>query len=223
MTSESELNPDTSMWDWITDDLWFYAKKSDLSGAELARILNRDPSSVYNIMSGRRRIQDKDAKILDKRLGLNHHFGRLLRYAKFRSNSDWFGQYLEHEATAKVIKTYEALAIPGLPASASRVCGRTVRRRRSDQRRCPGQGTDAMPGDPEEEPSADAVDLDYRERDRLACGRRRAHAQAALSPARDDGEAQHRATRGASLCWGPRRLRWELPNHLGRFGRYRLH
>lgn len=114
MSSESSLNPDTSMWDWITDDLRHHVKKSGLSGAELARILNRDPSSVYNILSGRRRIQDKDAKILDKKWDLNGHFGRLLRYAKLRSNSDWFGQYLEYEATAKVIKSYEALAIPGL-------------------------------------------------------------------------------------------------------------
>ncbi|MGI5224408.1 helix-turn-helix domain-containing protein [Actinoallomurus sp. CA-142502] len=114
MSSESRLNPDTSMWDWITDDLRHHVKKSGLSGAELARILNRDPSSVYNILNGRRRIQDKDAKILDKLWDLNHHFGRMLRYAKLKSNSKWFGQYLEHEVAAKVIKSYEALAIPGL-------------------------------------------------------------------------------------------------------------
>lgn len=114
MSSESRLNPDTSMWDWITDDLRHYVKKSGLSGVELARILNRDPSSVYNILSGRRHIQDKDAKILDKLWNLNHHFARLLRYAKLRSNSKWFGQYLEHEAAAKVVKSYEAMAIPGL-------------------------------------------------------------------------------------------------------------
>jgi hypothetical protein len=114
MTSESRLSPDTSMWDWITDDLRFHSRKSGVSGAELARVLNRDPSSVYNILNGRRRIQDKDAKILDDLWGLNHHFGRLIRYAKLRSNSEWFGQYLEYETTAKVIKTYAALAIPGL-------------------------------------------------------------------------------------------------------------
>lgn len=114
MSSEPRLNPDTNMWDWITDDLRHHARKSGLSGAELARILNRDPSSVYNILSGRRKIQDKDAKILDKRWDLNHHFARMLRYAKLKSNSKWFGQYLEHEATARVLKIYDALAIPGL-------------------------------------------------------------------------------------------------------------
>jgi len=114
MSAESRLDPDTSMWDCITDDLRFYVKKSGVSGAELARILNRDPSSVYNILNGRRRIQNKDAEILDRLWDLNHRFARTLRYAKLRSNTEWFGQYLEHEVTAKVIKTYAALAIPGL-------------------------------------------------------------------------------------------------------------
>jgi uncharacterized protein DUF5753 len=114
MSAESRLDPDTSMWDCITDDLRFYVKKSGVSGAELARILNRDPSSVYNILNGRRRIQNKDAEILDRLWDLNHRFARTLRYAKLRSNTEWFGQYLEHEVTAKVIKIYDALAIPGL-------------------------------------------------------------------------------------------------------------
>lgn len=114
MSAESRLDPDTSMWDCITDDLRFYVKKSGVSGAELARILNRDPSSVYNILNGRRRIQNKDAEILDRLWDLNHRFARTLRYAKLRSNTEWFGQYLEHEVTAKVIKNYEALVIPGL-------------------------------------------------------------------------------------------------------------
>jgi hypothetical protein len=114
MGKDSPLNPDTSMWDWVTDDLRFYLKKSGMSGEALARKLKREPSSVYNLLDGRRRLQVKDAEILDELWDLNHHFRRQLAYAKLGGNKEWFGEYVEHEATASVIKTYEALAIPGL-------------------------------------------------------------------------------------------------------------
>ena len=114
MTSETKINPDTSMWDWITDDLRFYFTKSGMSGTALARALNRDPSGVYNLLDGRWRIQLRDAEKLDKMWDLNHHFRRQIAYAKLGGNREWFGEYVDHEAVASVIKAYEALAIPGL-------------------------------------------------------------------------------------------------------------
>lgn len=114
MITEPALNPDTSMWDWITYDLLFFFNKSGLSGAKLAKILERTPSNVSNILHGRRRINEKDAVKLDALWDTNGHFGRLVRYAKLRSNTEWFGQFKGLEALASVIKAYEPLAMPGL-------------------------------------------------------------------------------------------------------------
>jgi hypothetical protein len=102
------------MWDWITADLRFYVKKSKMTGTALARKLERSPSNISNILAGRRRISDKDAEVLDELWHLNGHFGRLLRYARLGSDKEWFGQFKQHEAEAKVIKTFEALVVPGL-------------------------------------------------------------------------------------------------------------
>ena len=114
MSRDSKLNPTSSVWDWVVDDLRFYTKKSGMSGADLARVLKRDPSSVYNLLDGRRKLQLKDAEILDELWDLNWHFTRQIGYARQRNSKEWFGEYVEYEATARVIKTFEALSIPGL-------------------------------------------------------------------------------------------------------------
>jgi hypothetical protein len=65
-------------------------------------------------MAGRRRITDRDAARLDEHFDLGGHFQRLLRYARLGSDKEWFGQFVHLEAQARVIKSYQALAIPGL-------------------------------------------------------------------------------------------------------------
>ncbi|GAB3958308.1 helix-turn-helix transcriptional regulator [Actinoallomurus acanthiterrae] len=114
MTSEIKLDPDSSMWDWITIDLRFQTKKSGMSYAAVARLLNRSYSNVSNIMAGRRKIKEEDAKTLDAHWDLGEHFTRLVRYAKRDGSREWFREYLEYEAASSVVKAYEALAVPGL-------------------------------------------------------------------------------------------------------------
>jgi hypothetical protein len=114
MSQESRLNPTVSMWDWIVDDLRFFLKKSDMTGAALAEVLSRDPSSVYNLLDGRRRLQLRDAEILDKLWDLNEKFTRQVLYARQRSSKEWFGEYVGYEASASVVKTFAAITVPGL-------------------------------------------------------------------------------------------------------------
>jgi predicted XRE-type DNA-binding protein len=111
---ERPLDPDRSMWDWLLTDLLRYIKKADMSYAELARILNRDRSSVSNIAHGRRKLNDKDAKIIDELWDTGGHFARMLRWARIFTSDGWFGVFVTQEEDARVIKSYESLVIPGL-------------------------------------------------------------------------------------------------------------
>lgn len=111
---EIKIDPDASMWDWLTYDLQFLCEKHDLSYAAFARLVQRSRSNVSNIMAGRRRIADKDATILDTHFNTGGHFRRLLRYARLGHDPQWFKQYMGIEAEASIIRTYEALAVPGL-------------------------------------------------------------------------------------------------------------
>lgn len=124
MTGERQLDPDSDPWDKITVDLQHHAKKSEMPYKAMAKLLGRSYSNVSNIMTGRRRINETDAETLDKHWGLGDHFSWLLRQARRQASSDreWFKEYLNYEASASVIKTYEALAVPGqlqLPEYAS--------------------------------------------------------------------------------------------------------
>ena len=116
MTEGMKLDPDSDPWDKITVDLQFHAKKSNMSYKHIARLLGRSYSNVSNIMTGRRRIKEEDAERLDAHWELGQHFTWLLKQARRQANQDreWFKAYLNHEAAADTIKTYEALAIPGL-------------------------------------------------------------------------------------------------------------
>ncbi|MCO5993859.1 helix-turn-helix domain-containing protein [Actinoallomurus rhizosphaericola] len=116
MTEGIKLDPDSDPWDKITLDLQFHAKKSNMSYRHVARLLGRSYSNVSNIMTGRRRIKEEDAAKLDAHWELGQHFTWLLKQARRQANHDreWFKAYLGHEAAADTIKTYEALAVPGL-------------------------------------------------------------------------------------------------------------
>jgi hypothetical protein len=60
------------------------------------------------------RLDDDQAKALDKLWDLNGHFRRLLRYARAGHDPDWFKQHVTYEARATVLKTYESMIVPGL-------------------------------------------------------------------------------------------------------------
>jgi hypothetical protein len=71
---------------------------------------------VSNIEHGRptHRMNDRHAQALDEHFQLGHHFRRMLRYARAGHSPDWFKAHVIYEQRASVIKTYEALVVPGL-------------------------------------------------------------------------------------------------------------
>lgn len=111
---ERKIDPDASIWDWLTHDLRFLCKKYDLSVNEFARKLQRSPSNASNILAGRRRINDKDAKILDTEYDTGERYTRLLRWARRGHSPSWSQQYVEFERESLIVRTFEALTIPGL-------------------------------------------------------------------------------------------------------------
>jgi transcriptional regulator with XRE-family HTH domain len=114
MGVEKDLDPYSSMWDWLTHDLRFLCKKYGLSHTELGKKLHRSRPHVSNILAGRRSIRDQDADILDTEYDTGGRYSILLSWARRGHSPNWFGQYKEFELQSRVIKTFEALTVPGL-------------------------------------------------------------------------------------------------------------
>ena len=114
MAENEAVDPDSSMWGWLAHDLRFYREKYGLSQPALGEIIGRSGSNVSNCEAGRRRIAYKEARLLDARFKTGGHFQRLLRYAQRGHDPDWFRQFVDLEKKATTIKTFQALAIPGL-------------------------------------------------------------------------------------------------------------
>lgn len=114
MAPHPEIDPDSSLWAWLAYDLRFYREKSGLSQAAMGRIIHRSGASLANCEAGRRRITSKEAKRLDVYFQTGGHFQRLMRFAQRGHDPDWFRQFVDLERKATMIKTFQALAIPGL-------------------------------------------------------------------------------------------------------------
>ncbi|GAA2424812.1 helix-turn-helix transcriptional regulator [Actinomadura vinacea] len=116
MPSIESLDPDTSIRDWIADDLRFYRERDNLSQSEIGRIIGASRHTVSNIEHARSgwNLNEDQARRLDSHFDLNHHFMRLVRYARNAHTADWSKQHVTYEQRASLIKTYEALVVPGL-------------------------------------------------------------------------------------------------------------
>ena len=114
MAQHPEVDPDSSLWAWLAYDLRFYREKYGLSQAAMGRIIRRSPTNLSNCEAGRRRITDREAKLLDTHFTTGGHFERLIRYAQRGHDPSWFKQFTHLERVATMIKNYEILAIPGL-------------------------------------------------------------------------------------------------------------
>lgn len=108
------LDPSGSLWDLIADDLRFWREHHNMSLAQVGRAIGVSKYTVGDIEHGRHHLQDTHAKRLDKMWELNHHFTRLIRFAKSRHSRDWLSENVDLEAQAEVIKIYEAIVVPGL-------------------------------------------------------------------------------------------------------------
>lgn len=112
--TESLLDPNASLWNWLAHDLRFYRTKHGLSLTQLGRIIGRSRGSVSACEHGRRRISDREATILDELWETGGHFARLLRFARLGHDPDWDREHLETEASSTVVRTYETSWVPGL-------------------------------------------------------------------------------------------------------------
>src|SRR5215813_480817 len=103
MAPHEAVNPDSSLWAWLAHDLRFYREKYGLSQPEMGKIIRRSGSNLSNCEAGRRRITEKEAKLLDEYFKTGGHFQRLLRFARRGHDPNWFRQYVGFEVTAAMI------------------------------------------------------------------------------------------------------------------------
>ncbi|WP_157429825.1 helix-turn-helix domain-containing protein [Actinomadura oligospora] len=110
------LNPDTSFKDWIASDLRFYREREGLSLPQLGEVMGAAKATVSNLEHARDgwNLNEDQAEKLDAFLGLNHHFRRLVRYARTAHDPDWFAEYAMHEAKALVIRSFRLSYCPGI-------------------------------------------------------------------------------------------------------------
>jgi transcriptional regulator with XRE-family HTH domain len=108
------VDPESSLWAWLAYDVRFYRKKYNLTQHQLGQVIISSASNVSNIEAGRRKLTDEQALALDVRFVTGGHFSRLLRFARRGHDPDWFKQYAHLEARARLIKTYQAITVPGL-------------------------------------------------------------------------------------------------------------
>jgi DNA-binding XRE family transcriptional regulator len=107
-------DPRSSMWAWIAHDLRFYRAQRNLSGADLAKILNCARSSVSRLETGQAQLDEKQAENVDLAWKTGGHFGRLLWYARLGHDPNWSRQHLDIEGRSDVIWAFEAQVVPGL-------------------------------------------------------------------------------------------------------------
>lgn len=108
------IDPDASLWGWLSHDLRFYRTRAGMSQAQMGRLLGRSLSNISNIEAGRRSITEKDAEVLDENFATGGHFSRLLRYARLNHSRDWFAAFAGFEARASVMKIYSGQLVPAL-------------------------------------------------------------------------------------------------------------
>lgn len=106
------LNPRLSHWHLLAYLLRWEREKHDLSLAQWGKIINAARSTVSNVEAGRRKLDEKQAKIIDKRFATGGLFEHLLWYARNGHNPNWAKSVTEYEAIALVIRIYQGQIIP---------------------------------------------------------------------------------------------------------------
>ncbi|GLZ08196.1 transcriptional regulator [Actinomadura sp. NBRC 104412] len=115
MNGQESLDPDRSMWDFIALQLRRHRRARRMSGAQLARLIDRDRSIVSRIESGTIPMQRDHAEIIDREWDLDHLFTRLVKFAKERKSDEWrLGDLAEQEARATRLRLWEIGLVPGL-------------------------------------------------------------------------------------------------------------
>lgn len=106
------LNPKVCLWHMLAYLLRWEREKNGLSLTQWGKIANAAPSTVSNIEAGRRKIDERQAKILDQHFGTGGLFELTLWYARNGHNPDWAQSITAYEAAATVIRIYQGQYIP---------------------------------------------------------------------------------------------------------------
>jgi hypothetical protein len=106
------LNPKISLWHMLAHLLRWEREKNGLSQAQWGKIASAAPSSVANIEAGRRKIDERQAKIIDKHFRTGGLFELLLWYARNGHTPDWAQSVAAYESMALVIRIYHGQHIP---------------------------------------------------------------------------------------------------------------
>ncbi|MBA9002707.1 helix-turn-helix domain-containing protein [Thermomonospora cellulosilytica] len=112
MRVRDPLDPKTSLWHFLAYALRFEREKHGLSLAQCGKIINAARSTVCNIEAGRLKLHEDQARALDQKYGTPRLFELLLYFARTAHDPDWFRQYTEFEAQARVIRMYQGQVIP---------------------------------------------------------------------------------------------------------------
>lgn len=114
MQAQSSPDPMTDMWSWIAYDLRRYRTVHRMSGGKLGDVLGVERGAVSKYETGRVRLPEEHAAVLDEYWDTGGHFTRLCRYAALGHDPDWFKTFTGYEKQATSIRIYEALVVTGL-------------------------------------------------------------------------------------------------------------
>ncbi|MEV0404083.1 helix-turn-helix transcriptional regulator [Actinoallomurus sp. NPDC050550] len=111
--ARAPLNPKTSVWHMLAYLLRWEREKNGLSLTQWGKIASAAPSTVSNVEAGRRKIDERQAKIIDRHFRTGGLFELLLWYAQNGHNPDWAQSVTAYETIAQIIRIYQGQIIPG--------------------------------------------------------------------------------------------------------------
>jgi hypothetical protein len=106
------LDPKLSHWHLLAYLLRWEREKHGLTLAQWGKIISAAKSTVSNVEAGRRKLDESQAKIIDKRFGTGGLFELLLWYSRNGHDPNWAKSVTEYEAAALVIRIYHGQIIP---------------------------------------------------------------------------------------------------------------
>ncbi|MDL4774849.1 MULTISPECIES: DUF5753 domain-containing protein [Thermomonosporaceae] len=114
MATNPSPNPKTSMWDFIAFYLRFQRNHRGLSGESLGQMINASKATVSRLENNVERLDGTRAAVIDKRWKTGGLFSLLVWYASIGHDPQWYGQYVDFEQRARMIRIFEPLLVPGL-------------------------------------------------------------------------------------------------------------
>ncbi|MBD2898856.1 hypothetical protein amrb99_78320 [Actinomadura sp. RB99] len=114
MSHRPTPDPKSSLWGLIAYYLRFCRLQRKLTGDLLGEIIGCSKSTVSRLETGALQLDADQAHRLDRHWDTGGIFSFLVWYATLGHDPDWFRQYVDLEAKASVIKTWQVDLVPGL-------------------------------------------------------------------------------------------------------------